>query len=204
MHEHAFKYALAFSGLVVISPGFAETVPEMTDNILLPDMVIEGEIIRPGTVGVNPGLGGINDAATLMRRVPGANGHNNGPLSGIAQDRGLFGDRVNVISDGTNYKPACANAMDAPLSHVPASLTETLNEVPTAGYAFFNLRAQYRPQSNALKGLQIGAGIENIFNKAYRTHLSGLNRSPVNEGTPIGEHLPGPGRNFYVTLSYDL
>ena len=64
--------------------------------------------------------------ATLMSRVPGANVNNNGPLSGIAQYRGMFGDRINVVSDGSNYKPACANAMDAPLSHVPASLTEIL------------------------------------------------------------------------------
>jgi iron complex outermembrane receptor protein len=34
---------------------------------------------------------------------------------------------VNVISDGATYKSACANAMDAPLSHVPTSLTETLS-----------------------------------------------------------------------------
>ena len=78
------------------------------------------------------------------------------------------------------------------------------DEVPSAGYTFLNLRGQYRPQFRALKGLQLGFGIENIFDKGYRTHLSGLNRSPVNVGTAIGEHLPGPGRNYYVSLSYDI
>lgn len=93
----------------------------------LPTMVIEGEMLTPGIVGVKPDIGGVNDAAALLQRVPGANVNSNGPLSGIAQYRGLFGDRVNVISDGTTYKSACANAMDAPLSHVPTSLTETLS-----------------------------------------------------------------------------
>jgi len=93
----------------------------------LPVMVVEGEILNPGVVGVKPDIGGVNDAAALLQRVPGANVNSNGPLSGIAQYRGLFGDRVNVNSDGATYKSACANAMDAPLSHVPTSLTETMN-----------------------------------------------------------------------------
>ncbi|MCK5889442.1 MAG: TonB-dependent receptor [Methylococcales bacterium] len=90
-------------------------------------MVIEGEMLSPNVSGVKPDMGGVNDAAALLKRVPGANVNSNGPLSGIAQYRGLFGDRVNVISDGATYKSACANAMDAPLSHVPTSLTETLS-----------------------------------------------------------------------------
>ncbi|RLA17011.1 MAG: hypothetical protein DRQ62_15415, partial [Gammaproteobacteria bacterium] len=96
-----------------------------SDKEILPTMFIEGEILTPGTVGVKPDMGGVGDAAVLLHKVPGANVNVNGPLSGIAQYRGLFGDRVNVSSDGTNYKSACANAMDAPLSHVPAVLTET-------------------------------------------------------------------------------
>jgi iron complex outermembrane receptor protein len=97
------------------------------DKEMLPPMVIEGDILSPDIVGIKPDMGGVNDAAALLKRVPGANVNANGPLSGIAQYRGLFGDRVNVSSDGTTYKSACANAMDAPLSHVPTSLTETLS-----------------------------------------------------------------------------
>lgn len=96
------------------------------DKEILPDMIVEGDILTPAIKGIKPGMGGINDAAALLQQVPGANVNSNGPLSGIAQYRGLFGDRVNVSSDGATYKSACANAMDAPLSHVPTSLTETL------------------------------------------------------------------------------
>jgi iron complex outermembrane receptor protein len=97
------------------------------DIEVLPPLIVEGEILTPGFVGIKPDMGGVNDAAALLKRVPGANVNSNGPLSGIAQYRGLFGDRVNVITDGATYKSACANAMDAPLSHVPTSLTETMS-----------------------------------------------------------------------------
>lgn len=113
---------LTGAGMPVSALNLADAEKEV-----LPTMVIEGEMLTPGVVGVKPDIGGVNDAAALLQRVPGANVNSNGPLSGIAQYRGLFGDRVNVSSDGATYKSACANAMDAPLSHVPTSLTETLS-----------------------------------------------------------------------------
>ncbi|MCK5829652.1 MAG: TonB-dependent receptor [Methylococcales bacterium] len=100
---------------------------EDADKEMLAPMIVEGDILASGVVGVKPSMGGVNDAAALLKKVPGANVNSNGPLSGIAQYRGLFGDRVNVNSDGTTYKSACANAMDAPLSHVPTSLTESMS-----------------------------------------------------------------------------
>lgn len=96
------------------------------ETVELERMEIRGEIIRPNMTGVLPEQGGINDAAHLLMRVPGGNVNGLGPLSGIAQYRGLFGDRVNVDFKGMNYKPACTNSMDAPLSHVPAAMTSLL------------------------------------------------------------------------------
>lgn len=106
-------------------PAYAFDLADAEKEIL-PTMIVEGELLTPGVIGIKPDMGGVNDAAALLKRAPGANVNANGPLSGIAQYRGLFGDRVNVNSDGTTYKSACANAMDTPLSHVPTSLTETL------------------------------------------------------------------------------
>jgi iron complex outermembrane receptor protein len=96
------------------------------ETVELERMEIRGEIIRPNMTGVLPEQGGINDAAHLLQRVPGGNVNGLGPLSGIAQYRGLYGDRVNVDFKGMNYKPACTNQMDAPLSHVPAAMTSLL------------------------------------------------------------------------------
>jgi len=316
MKKTAFKSVTTCLMAGSVMPVYALNLAD-TEQEVLPTMVIEGEILTPAIVGIKPDMGGVNDAAALLKRVPGANVNSNGPLSGIAQYRGLFGDRVNVNSDGATYKSACANAMDAPLSHVPTSLTETMSikrgiasvsrgietlggnivqrtrrgefsenddikfsgkttngvnsvnnayytsifsnvansnhkfrlggsreeggnydwdggenidtshernaatlgygyrtddqnetsnyndEVETPGYFIWNLRGQYRPQYHAVKGLQVGFGIENLLDESYRTHLSGLNRNAANDNTAVGEHLPGPGRNFYATLSYD-
>lgn len=126
MKQKQLKAVSACVVLSVSSPALALELSDMDSQVLTP-MIIEGDILSLGTKGVQPTMGGVNDAAALLKRVPGANVNSNGPLSGIAQYRGLFGDRVNVISDGATYKSACANAMDAPLSHVPTSLTEILS-----------------------------------------------------------------------------
>lgn len=125
MKHIKIKTLTACSITAIISPLQAADLAD-SDKAILPTMFIEGEILTPGAVGVKPDMGGAGDAAVLLHKVPGANVNSNGPLTGIAQYRGLFGDRVNVSSDGATYKSACANSMDAPLSHVPAVLTETL------------------------------------------------------------------------------
>ncbi|NOQ36211.1 MAG: TonB-dependent receptor, partial [Methylococcaceae bacterium] len=45
---------------------------------------------------------------------------------GIAQYRGLAGNRINISIDNANMKEVGPNSMDPPLSHFPAALTESL------------------------------------------------------------------------------
>ncbi len=92
----------------------------------LPTLVVEGEVMEPGTMALQPGTVGTLDAADLLRQVPGGNVNRNGPLTGIAQFRGLYGDRVNVITDGMSLKNAGINAMDSRMSHIPSALIESL------------------------------------------------------------------------------
>ncbi|MDZ7735400.1 MAG: TonB-dependent receptor plug domain-containing protein [Gammaproteobacteria bacterium] len=66
------------------------------------------------------------DTAAILRRVPGAGVNNNGPLTGIAQYRGMFGDRVNVLVDGASLVSGGPNAMDTPLSYIPRQRLESL------------------------------------------------------------------------------
>lgn len=66
------------------------------------------------------------DTGELIKRLPGANINRNGPLTSIAQYRGLFGDRVNVQVDGMHINPAGPNSMDTPLSYIPASRLEDI------------------------------------------------------------------------------
>ncbi|MCL1124853.1 TonB-dependent receptor [Shewanella surugensis] len=67
------------------------------------------------------------DVSDLLDKLPGAAVNGNGPLTGIAQYRGLFGDRVNTQINGVSLAGAGPNAMDTPLSYASLILTEGLS-----------------------------------------------------------------------------
>jgi len=60
------------------------------------------------------------DGASLIDRSPGAAVVRNGGQTGIAQLRGLSGDRVRVDLDGMHVSPACPNHMDPPMHYASA------------------------------------------------------------------------------------
>ena len=64
------------------------------------------------------------DISGLLTKLPGASVNANGPISAIAQYRGLFGDRVNTKVNGLSMSGAGPNAMDTPLSYASQILTE--------------------------------------------------------------------------------
>ncbi len=66
------------------------------------------------------------DTAAILKSLPGADVNGNGPLTGIAQYRGMYGDRVSVAVDGIGLISGGPNAMDAPLSYVSPMITEQL------------------------------------------------------------------------------
>ncbi|WP_240725262.1 TonB-dependent receptor [Mangrovimicrobium sediminis] len=57
------------------------------------------------------------DVTRLLKRVPGGNVNGNGPLTGIPQYRGMYGQRIAVSLDGNQLAPAGPNWMDPPLSY---------------------------------------------------------------------------------------
>ena len=67
-------------------------------------------------------------------------------------------------------------------------------EIKTPGYAIFNLSFGIKPLDISTYRLSIFAGIENIFNKNYRDHLSTLR----------GNIAAGPGRNIYIKLAAEI
>jgi iron complex outermembrane receptor protein len=71
------------------------------------------------------------------------------------------------------------------------------DETETGGYGLVHLRTRYRIQSN----FSISAGIENLLDKRYAEHLSGVNRV-TDSDVPVGERLPGAGRFGYVAVDY--
>ncbi len=71
------------------------------------------------------------------------------------------------------------------------------NNDSTPGYGLINLYAQYTP--SGMSNLSIQTGVENLLDKNYTDHLNGFNRVEGN-GVDVGERLPGPGINAFVTL----
>ena len=67
----------------------------------------------------------------------------------------------------------------------------TLNEQKTPQWTVVNIKAGYK-----YKNLSLIAGVDNVFDKTYYTHLSYL-RDPFSAGMKV----PEPGRFFYITLS---
>ncbi|MCS5586925.1 MAG: TonB-dependent receptor [Porticoccaceae bacterium] len=67
------------------------------------------------------------DAATLLQAVPGANSNSNGAITGIAQYRGMYGDRLSVSMDSAPILTGGPSAMDTPLSYAPAALLKELS-----------------------------------------------------------------------------
>lgn len=94
----------------------------------LPGLTVTDEAEDKVFFKVDPGETNITapDAATLLKRVPGANVNRNGPLSGITQYRGMFGTRMNVSVDGTYIGSGGPNWMDPPLHYAPAVLLDSL------------------------------------------------------------------------------
>ena len=73
-----------------------------------------------------------SDSAEVLKRMPGANANGNGPITGIAQYRGLFGDRISVKLDSAPTLTGGPNAMDTPLSYAPSGLLSDLIKIGRA------------------------------------------------------------------------
>ena len=67
-------------------------------------------------------------------------------------------------------------------------------ELNTPGYGVFNIGVSSAPIKVSSYGLQLFAGVENVFDKEYRNHLSS------NRGLIVIE----PGINFYAKLKLDF
>ncbi|HEV57839.1 MAG TPA: TonB-dependent receptor [Phycisphaerales bacterium] len=110
--------------------------------------------------------------ADLLKSVPGADVNRNGSLSGIAQYRGLFGERIAVSVNGQPSISACTNAMDAPLSYAPTPLFERLTvyrgvapvSAAQEGIGGVMVAETWRPEFTAGTQGRVTAGITGVNN----------------------------------------
>jgi len=177
------KFGLSAIALAVIAYSAGLTAEE-GDKLELPSIEVTGAEQKEDETRLNTQILAPNDTAEYLRNLPGASVNQNGPLTGIAQYRGLFGERVNVLVGGTNIKPTCSNSMDPPLSHIPPSLLESIELV---------------------RGIApVSSGLETVGGSIYATPLSndfGLSDEFENTGrVSAGYKSVSSGKQFGAFL----
>ena len=77
-------------------------------------------------------------------------------------------------------------------------VSETNNETPSKGYSLANLVGFWQ----VTEGLRVSTGVDNITDRKYRDHLSGMNRVSGNNDVARGERLPGNGRSAFLRVDW--
>lgn len=100
-------------------------------SAVIEEIIVEGEALKAvETLSIKPDLVSKPDSAAILQALPGANINSNGPVTGIAQYRGLFGDRVAVTMENEAVLGGGPNAMDTPLSYAPPLLLQSIELTP--------------------------------------------------------------------------
>jgi len=90
------------------------------------EIVVVGRSVATSSARIEVERELLVDTATALRDIPGASVNRNGPITGIAQYRGMYGDRIAVDIDQLGVISGGPNAMDAPLSYMSPMMTEEL------------------------------------------------------------------------------
>lgn len=119
--------SMAAIAAVLVLPVGAVAQQKADDKEPLPDeIVVVGRSVTTATSTVEVEREILVDTATVLKDIPGADVNMNGPVTGIAQYRGMYGDRVSVDIDHLGVVSGGPNAMDTPLSYVSPMITEQL------------------------------------------------------------------------------
>jgi iron complex outermembrane receptor protein len=76
----------------------------------------------------------------------------------------------------------------------------TNGETASPGYAVFGVFGRVGLELGLGQRVMLEAGVENLFNRFYQPHLSGLNRAGASD-VAVGERLPGAGRGAWLRAS---
>jgi iron complex outermembrane receptor protein len=185
-----------------------QQLPEMTVQGASPD----GPAVYPVDLQQAPLTN--SDTAGLLERAPGANVNRNGPLTGIAQYRGMYADQVNVLVNGINIVTGGPNGMDPPLSYIPRAQLESLEVIrgiapvssgletiggtmkATARTSHFNSGDSFTPSADVSLG---GATVDSSYtlgafgalaNKNHRMHIYGSKEKGDDYEFPDGKVRP--------------
>ena len=90
------------------------------------EIIVAGHSVTSNTVEILVDKEMLVDTATTLKDLPGADVNNNGAITGIAQYRGMYGDRVAVTIDNHAVVSGGPKSMDTPLSYVSPMITESI------------------------------------------------------------------------------
>ena len=121
-----FTRAAALAVLLLPAVVGAQQLPEEAETDV-DEVVVIGRSVSTGLAQIQVDREMLVDTATILKDIPGANVNANGPVTGIAQYRGMYGDRVSVVIDHLGVVSGGPNAMDAPLSYASPMITEELS-----------------------------------------------------------------------------
>ncbi len=199
--------------------------PANEDSDDLDEVVVVGRSVATSLAAIEVSREMLVDTATALKDIPGANVNANGPVTGIAQYRGMYGDRVSVVIDHLGVVSGGPNAMDAPLSYVSPMITDELvvtRGIPSVSLAPESIgghvaaqlsRGEFSENGTRLSGF---AGTRfsangNISTTAGRATLSSESHklsliAEVDDGddvdTPVGTVLPSRLHRERGDLSY--
>ncbi|RLA41987.1 MAG: TonB-dependent receptor [Gammaproteobacteria bacterium] len=109
----------------------AEAKTQAPASPVMEEVIVEGEALSAvKTLRIKPDVMNRPDSAAVLKALPGANINSNGPVTGIAQYRGLFGDRVAVSMENEAVLGGGPNAMDTPLSYAPPLVLKSIEISP--------------------------------------------------------------------------
>jgi iron complex outermembrane receptor protein len=137
------------------------------------------------------------DLRSQLSQLPGVNINGNGRVSGIVQYRGLYSDRVQVTIDDMLIAGAGPNAMDSPLSHVIASLSQNI----TLYHAIAPVTAGAETLGGAIDISDIAPILSNSQDFEYSGAVTAAKF--LNEGQILAGKLQALNQNTYVTLIAD-
>jgi iron complex outermembrane receptor protein len=97
-----------------------------SDTLIPDEVIVVGRSVETGSARIEVEREILVDTAAAVKNIPGANVNRNGVITGIAQYRGMFGERVAVDIDQLGIISGGPNAMDTPLSYMSPMMTEEL------------------------------------------------------------------------------
>jgi iron complex outermembrane receptor protein len=116
----------AVVAVLLTMSAFSQGQEQQTDDQSSDEIVVLGRSVSTSSMRIEVSREMLVDSATVLKDVPGATVNTNGLITGIAQYRGMYGDRVAVTIDQLGMVSGGPNAMDTPLSYMSPMLTEEL------------------------------------------------------------------------------